>query len=207
MDNSVSLDNRARAACRRLCSYGYVPTTLLIRGRHRLRRRRSGVRRPRPRASLARRPGRHGLAPRAQRPSRDPFATVMIAMTSSNAGNTWSAGARPGDRNRRAERRLAQRPFAKGARTPFAKGVHSTRRQSALRPSACEGQGPASPRRETRRPPWRRPKAAADFAWLFDIVNRTRALLHPWASCPGCGAARSGAPLIRDPGCFPITSK
>ena len=50
---------------------------------------------PAPRALQARRSGGTGITPGALRPSRDTFATVMIATPSANAGNARSAEAQP----------------------------------------------------------------------------------------------------------------
>ena len=97
-----------------------------------------------------------------------------------------SGSAAPETVNRRAERRWAQRPFAKGARTPAkACNFPGANRRSA--PRLCEG-------KRTRRPPRRRPKVAADFAWLFDNVNRRRAyeaLRHPRFPSPACGGGQA----------------
>ena len=149
----------------------------------------SGVRRPRPVPCKHGTRAARGSAPRAIRPSRGPLAladdaTVMIATPSANAGTARSAGVRPRSATNAAR-------SAEGRCVPSPRDAHATAvacilpgATSALRPSIFEGQGPALPRRETRRPPWRRPKAAADFAWLYDMVNRTRARLVAEAPAP-----------------------
>src|SRR6185436_15382906 len=94
--------------------------------------------------------------------------------------------------NRRAERRWAQRPFAKGARTPLPRACNGILEAPlGAPPLGLRGEGPPA-KAETRRPPWRRPKAAADFAWLFDNVNRMRAQGR---------AARQRGPLSRLAAC------
>ena len=135
------------------------------------------MRRPRPRASQARRPGRHG-----DRPGGTTTLTRFVRYRDDSHAQRqcWkravSGSAAPETVNRRAERRWAQRPFAKGARTP-AKACTLQVAPIGAPPLDLRGQTPAVLRRGTRDGhPRGRPKAAADFAWLFDIVNR---ILNP----------------------------
>ena len=129
---------------------------------------------PAPRALQARPSGGTGIAPGALRPSRDPFATVMIATPSANAGNARSAEARP-RRPKTAARSADGRsvPSPKGRARPPRRAIFWA--PIGAPPLDLRGQTPAVPRRGTRDGhPRGRPKAAADFAWLFDIVNRRR---------------------------------
>ena len=132
-----------------------------------------GARAPVPRKHGA--PGGTGLAPGALRPSRDTFATVMIATLSANAGNARSAGARPGDRK-------PPRGAPMGAASLRQRGAHARQgvhtagganRRSAPRSSRANTRRATAG--NTRRPPAGPTETAADFAWLFDKVNRTRA--------------------------------
>ncbi len=170
-----------------------------------------GARAPVPRKHGA--PGGTGLAPGALRPSRDPFATVMIATPSANAGNARSAEARPGDRK-------PPRGAPMGAASLRQRGAHA-RQGVHTAGGANRRSAPRSSRANTRRAtvgdrdghPRGRPKAAADFAWLFDNVNRIlnrcarlrvrsqsrdarHAALHP-RPCEGEGRAPSVSEAAR----------
>ena len=151
------------------------------------------------RALQARGPSGSGIRPGAKRPHAIQFATADgLGDTAGMQELPPSNGRAPPEAvQRRVERRMAQRPLARGRSVPSLGDAHAPRRGCAgtppqgralapfgapplglrgAKPAPAKAGGTALPRRETRRPPWRRPKAAADFARLFDIVNRMRAL-------------------------------
>ena len=147
------------------------------------------MRRPRTRASQARRPGRHGDPPRGTMTPR----VYRYAMTaaferqcskafrSANARSAVNAKCDPETVNRRAERRRAPRSLRQGDAHAPAGACSLPGATSALRPLGLRGETPAVPRRGTRaghprgRPRPRRISLGCLTTWLFDIVNRTRA--------------------------------
>ena len=161
--------------------------------------RRSGVRRLRLRALQARGPSGSGIRPGAQRL----HAIRSLPGEGHAQRKCWKRAVKR-------ERDPAGRPTPCGAPkgaafpSPRARGTRTsagTPRQACLvpgatrrsAPSACRGRKNPPARRETRRPAAGPSYAADDFAWLYDIVNETRA--HGEAryinACPGRGAARS----------------
>ena len=85
-----------------------------------------------------------------------------------------SGSATPVTENRRAERRRAQRSLRQGdahARQGVQRNTRGATRRSAPRLARAT---PALPRREHETATRGADRTAADFAWLFDIVNRTR---------------------------------